>query len=155
MPQLVKGGKFVFGWTKVGNNGNIAIPPDAFSEYGFINGENLILIAGSKTSGGFGLTKRETLKESRLFALLIGCPELTDFHIPAGTAIKYQNRTYSWVLMKENYFTLPPDTLALFGIKSGNRLLVVRGSGLALGFIVRGPIVEEALKHPAVAEYGP
>ena len=31
MPQLVKGGKHVFGWSKVGNNGVIKIPPEVIS----------------------------------------------------------------------------------------------------------------------------
>jgi hypothetical protein len=32
----------------------------------------------------------------------------------------------------------------------GERLLVVRGSGFALGFVQRGPIYEEALRHPEI-----
>jgi hypothetical protein len=34
------------------------------------------------------------------------------------------------------------------GVSPGQRLLVVRGSGHALGFVARGPIYEEALAHP-------
>ena len=63
MPQLVKGGKHVFGWSKVGEQGSIVIPSEAFAEYHLITGENVILMSGSKTSGGFGLTKRESLRE--------------------------------------------------------------------------------------------
>ena len=36
------------------------------------------------------------------------------------------------------------------GFQPGERVLVVRGSGLALGFIQRGPIYEEALRHPEI-----
>jgi hypothetical protein len=32
----------------------------------------------------------------------------------------------------------------------GERLLIVRGSGWALGFLQRGPIYEEALRHPEI-----
>ena len=33
------------------------------------------------------------------------------------------------------------------GVKPGVRLLAVRGSRYGLGFVARGPIYEEALKH--------
>ena len=33
MPQLVKGGKYIFGWSKVGKEGKIKIPPEAYEEY--------------------------------------------------------------------------------------------------------------------------
>jgi bifunctional DNA-binding transcriptional regulator/antitoxin component of YhaV-PrlF toxin-antitoxin module len=154
MPQLVKGGKHVFSWSKVGNKGKIVIPSEAFIEYNLIAGENVILISGSKTSGGFGLTKYESLKESKLSVLLHRCPELAEFRIPEGTAIKYEGRTYCWVTISAMSLTVPIETLAQFGIKPGDRLLAVRGSGLALGFIVRGPIVEEAKKHPEIEIYG-
>jgi bifunctional DNA-binding transcriptional regulator/antitoxin component of YhaV-PrlF toxin-antitoxin module len=149
----VKGGKHVFGWSKVGNEGEIVIPSEAFAEYRLMVGENVILMSGSKTSGGFGLTKRESLRESQLSVLLDRCPELAEFRIPAGTAIEYQGRTYCWVTMCEMSITVPVGTLARFGVKPGDNLLSVRGSGLALGFIVRGPIIEEARRHPEVEIY--
>jgi bifunctional DNA-binding transcriptional regulator/antitoxin component of YhaV-PrlF toxin-antitoxin module len=150
MPQLVKGGKHVFGWSKVGNEGKIVIPSEAFVEYRLMVGENVILMSGSKTSGGFGLTKRESLRESKLSMLLERCPELAEFRIPEGAAIEYEGRTYCWVTMCEMSITVPVETLARFGIGPRDSLLSVRGSGLALGFIVRGPIVEEAGRHPEI-----
>ena len=33
-------------------------------------------------------------------------------------------------------------------MQPGDRLLAVRGSGRALGFVAQGPIYDEALKHP-------
>lgn len=33
-------------------------------------------------------------------------------------------------------------------VRPGDRLLAVRGSRYALGFVAQGPIYEEALKHP-------
>ncbi|RQW04547.1 hypothetical protein EH223_07165 [candidate division KSB1 bacterium] len=65
MPQLVKGGKNTFGWSKVNEHGKIAIPPDAFDEYKFSAAKNAYLFSGSKTSGGFGLTTLNMLKASR------------------------------------------------------------------------------------------
>jgi len=40
--------------------------------------------------------------------------------------------------------TVPPEV----GVKPGDRLLTVRGSRYGLGFVARGPIYKEALKHP-------
>ena len=40
--------------------------------------------------------------------------------------------------------TVPPEV----DVAPGDRLLTVRGSGRALGFVARGPIYKEALKHP-------
>lgn len=153
MPQLVKGGKHVFGWSKVGEQGSIVIPSEAFAEYHLITDENVILMSGSKTSGGFGLTKRESLRESQLSILLDRCPQLAEFRIPQGSAIEVEGRVYCWVTMGDESITVPIGTLAQFGIKPGDSLLVVRGSGLALGFIVRGPIVEEARRHSELEIY--
>jgi hypothetical protein len=62
MPQLAKGGKYVFGWSKVGDQGEIVIPLEALEEYNLTTDKNVILMSGSKTSGGFGLTMAESLK---------------------------------------------------------------------------------------------
>jgi len=147
MPQLVKGGKHVFGWSKVDDRGRIRISSEAFAEYRLNANENVFLISGSRASGGFGLTKPESLRASPLSLLLDECPDLARYIIPAGTAVRWGKKTCCWVKMGERRFRLPPDTLACFGIRPGDRLLLVRGSGLALGFIARGPIVEPARRH--------
>jgi bifunctional DNA-binding transcriptional regulator/antitoxin component of YhaV-PrlF toxin-antitoxin module len=153
MPQLVKGGKHVFGWSKVGEEGSIVIPSEAFEEYRLITGENVILMSGSKTSGGFGLVKRVSLRESQLSILLDKCPQLAEFRIPEGTVVEYEGRVYCWVTMCDERITVPVRTLSRYGIKPGDHLLAARGSGLALGFIVRGPIVEEARRHAELETY--
>ena len=153
MPQLVKGGKHVFGWSKVGHDGHIPIPPEAFAEYNLQTGEIGILIPGSRTSGGFGLARRDTLQASPMSVLLDSCPDLAEYRIPAGTAVKCRNKTCCWVKINDNSITVPPETLAGFGITPGDNLLTVRGSGLALGFLVRGPIIGEAVRHPEIETY--
>jgi len=50
MPQLVKGGKYTFGWSRVGDTGRIVIPAEAVEEYRLKESEKLILVPGSKTS---------------------------------------------------------------------------------------------------------
>ena len=39
-------------------------------------------------------------------------------------------------------------------MRPDGRLLVVRGSGRALGFLARGPIYDQALQHPELETFG-
>ena len=50
---------------------------------------------------------------------------------------------------------LPPRALTAYGIQPGDRLLVIRGSNLGVGFGVRGPIIEEANRHPELEVFDP
>jgi hypothetical protein len=42
---------------------------------------------------------------------------------------------------------------AIVGPDRGEQFLVVRGSNLALGFLLRGPIVDEPRLHPELEVY--
>ena len=44
MPQLVKGGKHVFGWSLIGPDGAVMLPPEAVDEYGLYGDSELLLI---------------------------------------------------------------------------------------------------------------
>ena len=50
MPQLGKGGKWVFGWVHVNLDRSISIPPEAWAEYGFEEGVEVVLLRGSASS---------------------------------------------------------------------------------------------------------
>ena len=121
MPQLAKRGKWVFGWVVVGPQSEIIIPPEAYHEYGFRTGDEVIFLRGSRRSGGFSVGRVEKI------------PALFEKRILARGRMARQGRV-----------NLPPET----GAQPGDRLLVVRGSGLALGLLAQGSIYEEALKHP-------
>jgi hypothetical protein len=127
MPQLAKGGKWVFGWSVVGQGRELSIPPEAWLEYGFRNQEVVLFTRGSQRSGGFGIGKRDKLLSS-----------------PIQTRVLAQA-----IVHKQGKVLLPQNVEA----NPGDRLLVVRGSGLALGFLARGPIYEEALKHPELETF--
>jgi hypothetical protein len=124
MPRLARGGKWVFGWCIVDLSGGIQIPPEAYAEYGFQQGATVIITRGSRRSGGFGMGRLEKLASPPLQSCFVGQSTI-------GT---------------DRQVTLAPET----GLKPGDRLLVVRGSGLALGFLQRGPIYDEALRHPEI-----
>ena len=148
MPQLVKGGKHVFGWSKVGNNGVIKIPPEIIEEYQLQPYDKVIIISGSKTSGGFSIVKFEVLKNSPLSVVLDNNPDLARFQLSNGEPIQYNNRYFCWTeISKNGKIHLPIETLRLYGIKLRDNILSARGSGLGVGFLVRGPIIQEARKH--------
>lgn len=147
MPQLVKGGKYTFGWSCVGDTGQIVIPPEALEQYHLKEFEKLILVPGSKTSGGFGLGSEESVKSSPLGIVADVHPELGEFQVPEGEVIEYEGKPYCWVELRNGGVTVPPGTLEKYGIRIGDKLLVIRGSSLAIAFAVRGPIVEEAKKY--------
>ena len=148
MPQLVKGGKYVFGWSEVDSNGRIVVPDEALEEYGFKDADKVIVMPGSKRSGGFALTTPSLLKNSRLSVILDREPRLAQFRLQEGETVTVGTRTCCWVkLTSKGEFVVPAETLKIYGVKLGDRLLVGRGSGLALAFIAKGPIVAEARKH--------
>jgi hypothetical protein len=130
MPQLVKGGKWVFGWVLVGPQGEVTIPPEAWEEYGFQSEDEVIFVPGSRRSGGFGLSTPRLLGQ-------MGRP------LQARGVVRGQ--------IAENHQAIVPPAI---GIRPGDRLLAVRGSGKALGFVAEGPIYDEALKHPSLEVFG-
>ena len=151
MPQLVKRGKYVFAWSKVGNDGKIQIPDEAIDEYQLREYEQVIIIPGSKRSGGFSVTNIGKLKNSSLSIILNENPRLAKFQIPEGDILEFKGKNYCWVRFHEDgTIIIPETTLKRYGVKLGDSLLVVRGSNLAIGFIVKGPIIEEAKKHPEI-----
>jgi len=129
MPQLAKGGKWVFGWVVVGPQREIRIPPDAYTEYGFQAGEEVVFLAGSRTSRGFSIGRPVKLARAKI--------PLEGHAVGKGK------------IGPSGIIELPPE----LHITPGDRLPAGRGSGLALGFIRQGPIFAEALRHPELATF--
>jgi hypothetical protein len=124
MPRLVKGAKWTFGWVIIGPRREIVVPPEAWDEYGFQAGDEAVLTPGSRKSGGFGIsTSVLTAKAS----------------VKIGADLRELGRSR----FGDGRVAVPPEV----DVKPGDRLLTVRGSCYGLGFIARGPIYEEALKH--------
>jgi hypothetical protein len=132
MPRLVKGGKWAYGWAVVGPEGEITIPPEAWREFGFQDGDEAIFTPGSRRSGGFGVSTPELMAEVREKMAGVGLRELGQGQFENGRVMT------------------PPEV----SVKPGDRLLAVRGSRYGLGFVAQGPIYEEALKHPELEEFG-
>ncbi|MBN1176496.1 MAG: hypothetical protein JXA51_02315 [Dehalococcoidales bacterium] len=149
MPQLVRGGKYVYGMSRIGSNGKIVIPPEAMREYRYKDGDYVILMSGSRKSGGFGLTQKKILEKSELNTILKQLPALADYKIPETEIIEQGGRLFCWTVIRDGgRITLPIQTLADYGLKPGDLLAVGRGSYISIAFIARGPIHDESMRHP-------
>jgi len=124
---LVKGAKWCFGWVVVTPMLRLIIPSDAWNEYGFQFGEDALFLPGSQHSGGYSLTSPR---------LLSGYSN----SLSPGLS----NRLLAKGCFGNGVVFLPPE----LNFKPGERLLAVRGSGLALGLLTKGLIYAEACKHP-------
>jgi len=49
--------------------------------------------------------------------------------------------------MDDGSMDVPAESLKQFDVHVGDRIQVIRGSRLGIGFPVRGPIIEEASNH--------
>jgi hypothetical protein len=151
MPRLVKGGKYVYGWSEVSSEGRVAVTDEALADYSLKPPCKLILLSGSRRSGGFALTTVALLKNSRLSVILDENPQLAGFQLPEGEAVKIAGKPYCWVTLNtDGSIVVPLETLKEYGVNPGDHLLSVRGSRLALGFCVKGPLLDEARKHSSL-----
>lgn len=92
MPQLNKGGKFVFGFSVIHPDLTIHIPPQALLEYDATRDGKIIIFTGSKITGGFCVTTYSLLRGSKLKHILEDCPALRDCLLSEGEFI------VSWIL---------------------------------------------------------
>lgn len=132
MPRLVKGAKWTYGWVVIGPDSEIVIPPEAWREFGFQAGDEMVFTPGSRRSGGFAVSTPELMAE---VSEKMGGAEL---------------RGLARGRFEDGWVTVPPEV----GVKPGNKLLTVCGSRYGLGFVAKGPIYEEAVKHPELECFG-
>ncbi len=158
MPQLVKGGKYVFGWTILHSDLKIRIPDETYHEYHLDQSDKIIIISGSKTSSGFGIIAPGSLIKSKMgFGItnLSGYIKESDsFSTEKLKILKSGERIITWTCVdKEKYFALSDKLIDLLNIRINDKLLVARGSGVGPTFIARGRIYNEALKHKNIPEF--
>ena len=70
MPQMNKGGKFVFGKSNIQESGKIQFPIQAMSEYQITAEGKVYLFTGSKVTCGFCVTRKGLLLPSKLGHIL-------------------------------------------------------------------------------------
>ncbi|NLA11830.1 MAG: hypothetical protein GX883_06890 [Firmicutes bacterium] len=84
MPQVSKGGKYIFGYSLIGQELDIQLPPQAMREYDITLEGKVYLITGSKTSGGFNVTRKGLLLPSKIGGVLIERPALMNYELAEG-----------------------------------------------------------------------
>ena len=90
MPQLNKGGKYVFGWSVIGAEGTIHFPTMALSEYNLTSEPEIIIFTGSKITGGFCVTNQRMLASSKLKH--IREEAMRGFHYPKKEQCSYPQK---------------------------------------------------------------
>ena len=145
-----KGGKFIFGKSLIREDGVIQFPPQAVEEYDITADGRIYLFTGSKSTGGFCVTRKGLLEPSKLGHILTDTPELKDYTSEPGMFIKYKGRSYAWLeISKDGKIVLSEEMMKFLQIHPGMKLLSIRSSNIAFTMGAKGPLVEESLKHDA------
>ena len=145
MPQLNKGGKFVFGLSVIHPDVTIHIPPQALLEYDATRDGKIIIFTGSKITGGFCVTTYSLLSNSKLKHIVDDCPALKDVLLSEGEFIQFKGRKYTWLSIdKDGVIKMPQHTLSVLDLKSGMELLSIRSSDIAFTMGAKGPLLEKA-----------
>ena len=145
MPQMNKGGKFIFGMSVIRPNGLVRIPPQAAEEYGITSEGQVYLFTGSKSTGGFCVTRRGLLLPSSLGHILTENPRLLSRKFPNDTFLPYKGRAYCRTkISKSGEIKLTGEMMALLDLKPGMPLLCIKSSNIAFTMGVKGTLPERA-----------
>lgn len=145
MPQMNKGGKFIFGESVIRHDGLVQFPPQAVDEYRIAEEGKVYLFTGSKITGGFCVTRRGLLLPSKLGHILTETPQLLNYEAPSGTFIRYKGRAYCWTAISEaGAVKLTEEMMAFLCLEPEMRLLSIRSSDIAFTMGAKGPLLEKA-----------
>ena len=145
MPQMNKGGKFIFGESVIRPDGRVQFPPQAIAEYHIASEGKVYLFTGSKVTGGFCVTRQGLLLPSKLGHILTDTPLLLRYEAPAGTFIPYTGRSYCWAAVSASgEIALTEEMLAFLQLEPGMRLLSIRSSDIAFTMGAKGPLLKKA-----------
>lgn len=153
MPQLNKGGKFVFGISLIHDDLSVQFPTQVLEEYNLLNEDKVIIFTGSKITGGFCVTTYPLLSSSKLNHILKECKPLGTCSIPQGTFITYKGRKYAWLsLTKNRSIQFTEILLKQLNLSIGNELLCIRSSNIAFTMGAKGPLLEKAHNYSGTIE---
>lgn len=145
MPQMNKGGKFIFGKSLIREDLTIHLPPQALSEYNATMEGKVYLFTGSKITGGFCVTRRGLLKPSKLGHILTDNQALQNYQTAEGEFIKYKGRSYCWVSISgTGVIQLNQKMVDFLNLEIGMELLSIRSSDIAFTMGAKGPLLEKA-----------
>ena len=124
MPQLNKGGKFVFGISRIREGGELFLPPQAMEEYGICREGRIYIFTGARATGGFCVTRKGLLAPSQL------------------------GRRYGWLTVSQSgRLLLTEFLLHQLDLNIGAELLCIRSSDIAFTLGAKGPLLERAKSY--------
>ena len=145
MPQMNKGGKFIFGRSVVHEDGTIQLPAQAAEEYRIAEEGRVYLFTGSKSTGGFCVTRKGLLAPSKLGHILDDLPTLRDYACEPGAFLPYKGRAYCWTeISPAGQIRLTEAMAAFLQLRPGMSLLSIRSSDIAFTMGAKGPLLEKA-----------
>ena len=145
MPQIGKGGKFIFGKSLVREDFIIHLPPQAVKEYNITSEGKIYLFTGSESTGGFCVTRKGLLSPSKIGNILRDTPALQNYELPQGSFVPYKGRSYCWLkISPDGIIRLPEATAAFLQTEQGKMLLSIRSSNIAFTMGAKGPLLEKA-----------
>ena len=140
-----KGGKFIFGESIIQPDGLVRFPVQASDEYRIASEGRGYLFTGSKSTGGFCVTRRGLLLPSMLGHILTETPSLLNYEAPEGAFIRYKGRAYCWAAITPiGEIRLTEEMLAFLDLKSGMHLLSIRSSDIAFAMGAKRVLLEKA-----------
>lgn len=145
MPQMNKGGKFIFGQSLICENGELQFPDQAAREYDIALEGKVYLFTGSKITGRFCATRKGLLLPSGLNRILTENPELMTYSLRPGEFLRYKGRAYCWTTISNDAkIVLSDEMMNYLDIEPGRQLLSIRSSNIAFTMGAKGPLLEKA-----------
>lgn len=145
MPQMNKGGKFIFGKSLIREDLSIHLPIQAVTEYNITAEGKVYLFTGSKVTGGFCVTRKGLLEPSKLGHILTDNPALLNYQTAEGEFISYKGRSYCWVgISGHGIIQLTDEMMNFLNLKIGMELLSIRSSDIAFTMGAKGPLLEKS-----------
>lgn len=152
MPQMTKGGKYIFGWSRIRENGDLIFPIMAVKEYKLKEETYIYIVSGSRQTGGFCVTTEPLLSHSKLKNILKDNQILADRSLKEGDLLSYKGRKYGWLTLKESGIHLSEPLMKNLGIKIGDKLLSIRSSDIAFTMGVKGALIDKANEYKGEIE---
>ena len=156
MPQLNKGRKYVFGLSAISNRQRDTFSGrDPLCNILFKQEGRIIIFTGSKITGGFCVTSKQLLGQSKLKHILADCPALSQYTLDEGEFVRYKGRGYTWLHISQNgVVRLPENTMRYLNLSCGDILMSIKSSDIAFTMGARGPLMDKVHSYPGqIKEY--
>lgn len=130
MPSLspgMPGTKEAYGISLIRDDLSITIPPKAFQHYGLKDGDEVLLATTHIGEGGMGIMIKEKAYNSVFKSIIDRIDRLDSFVVE-------KNRYYALTKVVNGKVLLTEELLAVFNLKKGDRLLVVKSTTVTMSY---------------------